>query len=344
MKKLALCALLCLPPTALLWAADGHAPAKPAAKTASADISTTSAANAREVGDQVREALGTKIAPNKQLKVVVAGKPGVASSARSEAPAGGSQYEMARAKAHGVEMPKAMDNKAAAHGGDVHWAYEGEAGPQAWGKLKPDFNLCAVGRRQSPINIEDGATLQGPAEAIQFSYMPSSASVVNNGHTIQVDVQGENTIMVRGSSYRLLQFHFHTPSEEQINFKRYPMVAHLVHKNAEGQLAVVAVLLEQGDSHPLIDQVWTYMPLDAGDRVRMPQDSLNLSSFLPKDQRYYQFMGSLTTPPCSEGVLWMVMKTPVQISKAQLRLFTQLYPNNARPVQPLNGRPVREAL
>jgi len=230
------------------------------------------------------------------------------------------------------------------HGSEVHWAYEGETGPQAWGKLKPEFNLCAIGKRQSPINIEDGNTLQGPAEPVQFNYTPSNGSVVNNGHTIQVDVQGDNSISVRGSRYRLVQFHFHTPSEESVNFKRFAMVAHLVHKNDEGQLAVVAVLLEPGNApNILIDKVWTYMPLDAGDRVRMPRELLNMNELLPADQRYYQFIGSLTTPPCTEGVLWMVLKQPVQISRNQLRLFTQLYPLNARPVQALNGRPVREA-
>ncbi len=255
------------------------------------------------------------------------------------------RYQQARATAvaghAGAAAPAAGDKT---HGGEAHWAYEGDTGPQAWGKLKPDFNTCAIGKRQSPINIEDGNTLQGPAEPVQFAYTPSNGTVVNNGHTIQVDVQGENTITVRGSSYRLLQFHFHTPSEEQINSKRFPMVAHLVHKNNEGQLAVVAVLLDEGAASPFIDKVWTYMPLDANDRVRMPQSLLNVSELLPTDQRYYQFMGSLTTPPCSEGVLWMVMKQPVTISKGQYRLFTQLYPNNARPVQAVNGRVVREAL
>jgi carbonic anhydrase len=168
--------------------------------------------------------------------------------------------------------------------------------------------------------------------------------VVNNGHTIQVDVQGENSIVVRGSTFRLVQFHFHTPSEEQIDFRRYPMVAHLVHKNDEGQLAVVAVLLEPapGNGNPVIEKVWTYMPLDTNDRVRLPRESLNLNEILPDDRRYFQFMGSLTTPPCTEGVLWLVLKKPVQLSKAQLRIFTQVYPHNARPTQPLNGRPVRE--
>ncbi len=318
--------------------------------TATPDITTTSAANPKEVGNQVREALGTSVAPNKKLTVVVNDKSAAGHTAPApahgavSAPQSSRAYAQARAAAltgHAA-APMAAD-KADAHGGEVHWAYDGENGPQAWGKLKPEFNLCALGKRQSPINIEEGNTLMGPAEPVQFNYRPSNASVVNNGHTIQVDVQGDNSITVRGSNYKLIQFHFHSPSEEQVNYKRFAMVAHLVHKNDEGQLAVVAVLLEQGTANPLIDKVWTYMPLDANDRVRMPRDLLNMNELLPADQRYYQFMGSLTTPPCSEGVLWMVLKQPMQLSKSQFRLFTQLYPNNARPVQPLNARPVRDA-
>ena len=166
---------------------------------------------------------------------------------------------------------------------------------------------------------------------------------MNNGHTIQVDVVGDNSITVRGSEFKLLQFHFHHPSEERVNFQSFAMVAHLVHRNAEGQLAVVAVLLEPGAANPMINKVWTYMPLDAGDRVRMPTGIVDMAELLPKDQRYYQFMGSLTTPPCSEGVLWMVLKQPVTVSREQLRMFAQLFPNNARPVQAVNGRAVRDA-
>ena len=332
------------------------APAKVAAKS---DIEATTASNPKDVGDKVREALGTSILPNKKLVVSVnSGKAGSAPAvdasptpASAMAPAvstANRRVNAARAAAvsgHMASPPAAATATKAPemHSSEAHWAYEGENGPQAWGRLKAEFNLCASGRRQSPISIEEGATLQGPAEPIQFSYVPSNGTVVNNGHTIQVDVQGDNAITVRGSSYRLLQFHFHTPSEEQINFKRYPMVAHLVHRNAEGQLAVVAVLLDLGAASPMVDKVWTYMPLDVGDRVRMPNAMLNLAELLPTDQRYYQFMGSLTTPPCSEGVLWMVLKTPVTVSKAQLKLFTQLYPNNARPIQPVNARPVRDA-
>ena len=229
------------------------------------------------------------------------------------------------------------------HEGEVHWAYEGENGPQAWGKLKPEFNTCALGKRQSPINIEESSTLQGPAEPLQFNYQPSSGTVVNNGHTIQVDLYGDNTLTVRGSTYKLIQFHFHTPSEERVNYRGFAMVAHLVHKNNEGQLAVVAVLLDPGVANALVNKVWTYMPLDTGDRVRMPQGLIDMNELLPKDQRYYQFMGSLTTPPCTEGVLWMVLKQPAGVSREQIKLFTQLFPNNARPVQAVNGRAVRDA-
>ncbi len=254
-------------------------------------------------------------------------------------------YIRARAAAlAGHDTPAARSATPDGHGGgEAHWSYEGTTGPQAWGSMKPDFNVCAIGKRQSPINIEESATLQGPAEPLKFSYQPSSGTVVNNGHTIQVDLFGDNYITVRGSEYKLLQFHFHHPSEERINYKASAMVAHLVHKNAEGQLAVVAVLLDPGVANALINKVWTYMPLDSGDRVRMPAGLVDMNEILPTDQRYYQFMGSLTTPPCSEGVLWMVLKTPVAISREQIKLFSQLFPNNSRPVQPINGRAVRSA-
>ena len=257
------------------------------------------------------------------------------------------QYIRSRAAAlagHPIAA-EAMMAGAGGHGagGDVHWAYEGEGGPQAWGKLKPEFNTCATGKRQSPINIEDGTTLQGPAEPLMINYRPSNGTVVNNGHTIQVDVERGNTMTVRGSTYELLQFHFHQPAEERVNYRGFAMVAHLVHKNAEGQLAVIGVLIDPGAASTLINKVWTYMPLEAGDKVRMPLGMVDLNELLPKDMRYYQFMGSLTTPPCSEGVLWQVLKQPVTASREQIRLFSQMFPNNARPTQPVNGRVIREA-
>ena len=311
---------------------------------------------AKAVGEQVRDALDAGIDPNKRVTLTVEAKKARAEPSAQAAlqpiaaapgaipnPAASRQHLRAKAAAMAAASGTA-GAAAGTHGaGEVHWSYDGEGGPAAWGRLKPEFNVCAIGKRQSPINIEEPATLRGPAEPILFDYAPSTASVVNNGHTIQVDVSGDNAITVRGSTYRLLQFHFHHPSEERVNFRSFAMVAHLVHRNPEGQLAVVAVLLDPGEANALINKVWTYMPLDSGDRVRMPAGMLNMNELLPRDQRYYQFMGSLTTPPCTEGVLWMVLKQPVAVSREQLRLFGQLFPNNARPVQPVNGRAIRDA-
>jgi carbonic anhydrase len=256
--------------------------------------------------------------------------------------AGVDAVTLARARAS-VSSGHATE-KAPEHGHDVHWAYEGANGPQAWADLTPDYSACGNGQRQSPIHIQSTFTLQGPAEPLGFRYQPSAGSVINNGHTIQVDVSGYNTLSVRGSTYRLVQFHFHHPAEEMVNGRSFAMVAHLVHRNDQGQLAVVAVLLDPGTANPLVQQVWTHMPLEVNDRVPVPNGQIDLRGLLPDDQRYYQFLGSLTTPPCTEGVLWMVMKQPMTVSDAQLRLFSQLFPMNARPVQPVSGRIVREGL
>ena len=183
----------------------------------------------------------------------------------------------------------------------------------------------------------------GPAEPLQISYRPSGGTVVNNGHTIQVNIERGNLLTIRGTTYEMVQFHFHHPSEERINFRSYEMVAHLVHKSADGQLAVLAVLIEPGAASDVLQKVFTYMPLEVGDQVNLPAAFIDLSQLLPQDMRYYQFLGSLTTPPCSEGVLWMILKQPVSASREQLHMFSQLFPNNARPTQPANGRIVRNA-
>lgn len=323
---------------------------KPEVKPATSKSATSHTLSAKAPAVESHDAPATEnMAPatvHAAVPVAVARRP--AAHAVTVNPKASREYIQAKAAAlTGHETPgngAAEPTGGNTHGGgEPHWAYEGENGPQNWGKLKPEFNVCAIGKRQSPINIEESITLKGPAEPLQFNYAASSGTVVNNGHTIQVDLYGDNTLTVRGSVYKLVQFHFHTPSEEQVNYRNYAMVAHLVHKNNEGQLAVVAVLLDPGEANPLINKVWTYMPLDLNDRVRMPGGIIDMNELLPKDQRYYQFMGSLTTPPCTEGVLWMVLKTPTQISREQLRLFQQLFPNNARPVQPIHGRPVRDA-
>jgi len=223
------------------------------------------------------------------------------------------------------------------------WSYEGVAGPLSWGQLKPEFASCANGRRQSPIAIDDDTALQGPAEPLTIDYKPGTGVVVHTGRTLRVDVSDGNTLTVRGTRYRLERVEFHHPAEERINGKGFAMSVHLLHRSANGELATVAVLLEPGAASAPIDQILTYLPLDVDDSVGLPPAGLDLGGLLPKDPRYYQFFGSLTTPPCTEDVLWIIFKQPMTLSAGQLKLFGQLFPNNARPLQPVNDRVVRAA-
>ncbi len=223
----------------------------------------------------------------------------------------------------------------------IHWDYEGAGAPANWGKLRPDYAACASGNRQSPIDIRDGIRVD--LEPIRFDYKPAQFRVTDNGHTIQVTVGEGSSITVLGKEYALVQFHFHRPSEERINGKAFDMVAHLVHRDYDGNLAVVAVLLEKGVEHPLIQTVWNYMPLEKGIDVAPPGATLDLVKLLPENRAYYTYMGSLTTPPCSENVLWLVFKQAVQVSGEQIAVFSRLYRNNARPVQPAQGRLIKES-
>lgn len=218
-----------------------------------------------------------------------------------------------------------------------HWEYEGENGPEHWGDLSHEFETCKTGKEQSPIDIRTAKV--GHLEPIGFNYTASAAEIVNNGHTVQVNLADGGTVHLRDGEYKLLQFHFHTPSEERINGKRYPLVAHLVHKNAHGDLAVVAVLFKAGRENAALKQVFASLPAEAGEKHAL-EGGINLEAVLPEHRGYYAYKGSLTTPPCSEGVRWQVLKHTVQISPQQLYAFKQRYSMNARPVQPLNGRTV----
>jgi carbonic anhydrase len=222
----------------------------------------------------------------------------------------------------------------------AHWSYEGEGAPANWGKLRSDYAACATGQRQSPIDIRDG--IKVGLETIRFEYKPTQFRIIDNGHTLQVSVGEGLALNVMGKRYELLQFHFHRPSEEKVNGRAYDMVVHLVHRNDEGQLAVIAVLLEKGGEHPLIQTLWNNMPLEKNMEVS-PAEPIDLMQLLPEMRSYWTYMGSLTTPPCSEGVLWMVMKQPLQVSSEQVSIFSRLYRNNARPVQPANGRLIKES-
>ena len=221
----------------------------------------------------------------------------------------------------------------------IHWDYEGAGGPENWSKLDEKNKACAIGNRQSPIDIKDGIKVD--LEPIKFSYRPSTFRIVDNGHTVQVEV-GDSSISLTGKTYELIQFHFHRPSEEKVNGQRFEMVAHLVHKADDGQLAVVAVLLERGTENAFIQSIWNNMPLEKNVPVAPPSATIDLNTLLPGSRNYYTYMGSLTTPPCSEGVLWLVMKQPVQVSPDQINIFSRLYKNNARPIQPSGGRLIKE--
>ncbi len=230
--------------------------------------------------------------------------------------------------------------RVAALGHPPHWDYLGEGGPESWGSLHPEFATCASGTRQSPIDIRDGLRLN--LDPIRFDYIPSAIRVIDNGHTVQVNVGGGNSIEVMGRRFELVQFHFHRPSEERVDGRRFDMVVHLVHKDLDGRQAVVAVLLNRGAAQPLIQTVWNNLPLEKGmdQVVRAPVD---LNALLPEGRDYFTYMGSLTIPPCTEGVLWMVMKTPVEVSAEQIGIFSRLYPMNARPLQAAGGRMIKES-
>lgn len=221
-----------------------------------------------------------------------------------------------------------------------HWSYSGSTGPASWGALEHDYDSCAHGKTQSPIDIRDDAVHKADLPAINFSYQSSALKIIDNGHTIQVNYAPGSFITVDGHRYDLVQFHFHHPSEEQINDKNFDMVAHLVHRDSEGRLAVVAVLLAKGSGNPLIDTLWSHIPAEKEKESVVTSTSINVATLLPAERGYYTFTGSLTTPPCTEGVKWLVLKNPASVSGAQIARFAALYPLDARPVQPLNGREI----
>jgi carbonic anhydrase len=220
-----------------------------------------------------------------------------------------------------------------------HWSYSGATGPEHWGSEDPSFAACGSGKHQSPIDIEQAVV--EPLPPVQFAYQPIPLNVVDTGHSFQVNApSGSGGITVGGAHYDLVQFHFHRPSEEEIHGHRYAMVAHLVHKNANGELAVVAVLIRKGESNSFLKPLFDHFPVQGTAAASVPGATLNLGEFLPQQRGYYTFDGSLTTPPCTEHVRWFVLKSAVQASAQQLQQFAARYPHDARPVQPVNDRTV----
>ncbi|QBE64532.1 carbonic anhydrase [Pseudoduganella lutea] len=282
----------------------------------------------REQEEEAEAALSARIAERlAQMKANQAARHAAAARARKAA-----QAAQATKAAYTVPQP------APANG--TFWTYEGEFGPANWSKINAAWNKCNGGERQSPIDIRDGIKVD--LEQISFEYRPSGFTVTDNGHTVQVALGAGNYLSVGGRSYELQQLHFHRPAEERVNGKTYEMGIHLVHKDTEGRTAVLALMLQRGRAQPAIQTVWNNLPLEKKE-TSAPSIVFNPGDLLPERRDYYTYMGSLSEPPCTEGVLWLVMKEPLQASGEQMALFSRLYPLNARPVQAAAGRLIKES-
>lgn len=220
----------------------------------------------------------------------------------------------------------------------VCWGYKADNGPNIWGCLSPEYGLCADGMHQSPINIENPKPMKLPA--IAFNYQPTTLNIGNTGNTIAIIYPEGSWIQVGGMQYSLLQFHFHSPSEHTVAAKQHDMEMHFVHKSGNGSLAVIAVFIENGRHNTAFDSIWQHLPSVPGESKWVADVVFNAIDLLPRTRHTYRYDGSLTTPPCSEGVKWIVLTTPIEMSEAQIAAFKSIMHGNNRPVQPLNGREV----
>jgi carbonic anhydrase len=307
----------------------------------------------QRIEDRLTKVRATRADAGASAPAAPASAPGPASGAAPRRPAGaapgtrasGAPLEQPLASRPGRAYaspapPHAPAARAAPRLPPASWAYEGEGGPEAWGRLQPGYATCATGQRQSPIDIQGGIAVE--LETIVFEYQPGAFRVIDTGHTVQVNVAPGNFLSVGGRRYELQQFHFHRPSEERIDGRQFAMGVHFVHRSADGRLAELAVLLDEGPAQPVVQLVWNNLPLEKHEEQAAPMP-LDPGALLPADRRYATYMGSQTTPPCSEGVLWLVMKQPVTLSAEQAAIFARLYPMNARPVQLAHGRLIKES-
>ena len=224
----------------------------------------------------------------------------------------------------------------------VEWAYDGDRGPTMWGKLHPSYAACEKGRFQSPIDLRDGVGVDLPA--INFDFKPSKIKLVDTGKTIEVHYLEGGSISVMGNYHRLTHIEFRHPAEERINGKAFGMSMQMHFRDMQGRMAAVSVLLSpSGQENPFIQQIWNHIPLVRLEPVSPPDVTLDLTEVLPADRAYYTYMGSLTTPPCTEGVTWYVLKSPVGVSAEQMAIFSRLYPNNTRPIQGSSSRLIKES-
>jgi len=222
-----------------------------------------------------------------------------------------------------------------------HWAYEGKDDPKHWGSLDPSFASCKIGHNQSPINITHPKLADLPE--LKFDYNAVPLSIINNGHTVMINYAAGSTLGVGDKVYTLKQFHFHHPSEEHIDGKGFDTVAHLVHADVDGHIAVLAILFKAGAATPLLDTLWKNIPPEKDKTVEVSSVSVNVKDLLPSQNGYYTYSGSLTTPPCTEGVTWYILKSTSSLSAEQLAAIAKLYPHDNRPTQNLNHREVLES-
>ena len=233
---------------------------------------------------------------------------------------------------------KPIDAKKGGH--KPHWAYEGKEGPDNWAKLSPEFATCDAGRNQSPINIED--SIHAAIKSLKAIQKFPAKDIFNNGHTVQINFKEGNMLALDNAAFQMKQVHFHAPSENTIHGKSFPLEAHFVHADSKGNLAVIGVMFTEGKANQALAKLWEQLPEEEGEPIAL-KNRVMPSEFMPDNKGYYRFSGSLTTPPCSEGVRWLLMKNPITASKEQIDAFKKaVHHSNNRPVQALNGRVIIE--
>lgn len=221
---------------------------------------------------------------------------------------------------------------------ETHWSYTGEDGPTQWGDLTPDNFMCSQGKNQSPIDLTGSVDADLPPLEFDFSN-PGRSDEINDGHTIRFNIKPGNFTTVHGRRYEVIQGHFHSPSEHRINGKSFPMEIHLVHANEKGDLAVLGILFEEGEENDLLNHLDSFRPPD----MTPYTEPIDYNDLFTSRTEYYRYSGSLTTPPCSEGVLWTVFKNPLIASKEQMERFhSAMGSDTNRPVQPRNARTILE--
>ena len=290
-------------------------------------------------GNQVEAA--TEVKPTKTSTPPVASKEATSKvEAKPEPSPEKLAAPVAKTETPAAKVTPVKSNAAKYNAQKPHWAYEGKAGPENWAKLSPEYATCDIGRNQSPINIED--TMHTSLKPVRGIQKFPAKEILNNGHTVQVNFKEGNMLVLDSAPFQMKEVHFHAPSENKIHNKSFPLEAHFVHADSKGNLTVIAVMFKEGKANPALAKLWLEMPKKEGEPVALKTRVIP-SELIPENRAYYRFTGSLTTPPCSEGVRWILMKTPMTASKEQIETFEQaIHHTNNRPVQALNGRLVVE--